>query len=396
MLNVLTKTKPWIVASLLVATSAFGQENKNCQPKPKDCCVKTCPATLQAPTMAAYNAPARIDTRCSWDLWVDASFTYWQPIQDNMEFALAGNRTASGAAPAVNGLDGSAVQQGFGFKPGFKVGGGWAAGKHDNWDFASEYTWFRGSQTTTSNNNATATGTGLRPLVGVPGYMYPQAALSADGNSLNSVNQVYNSASSYWNLGMDLVDVNMGRWNYVGMNLMMRPYMGARGTWIRQNRKVTFVNDGTTGTASGAQGTYTVRDSAHSWAVGPQVGLSSKWMVAEGFRFEGDVELDVTYTKYTNIYHTESGSSTLQSAYTYNTKETSMGTLRTHLDLEMGIAWGSYFDNNNWYIDFAAMYGFQSFFNQNVFRTLAISEQSRPTLANLYVQGLTVTARLDF
>jgi hypothetical protein len=389
---VLTKTKPWIVASLLVATSAvFGQQdNKNCQPKPKDCCVKTCPATLQAPTVAAYNAPARIDTRCSWDVWVDASFTYWQPIQDNMEFALVTSNTAATPSPSVNGFAGNAVQQGFSYKPGFKVGGGWSAGKHDNWDFASEYTWFRGNNSTKTNGSSTNTGSGIYSLVGVPGYAYGTA------NSLNSSTQVYNTATSKWRLGMDLVDANMGRWSYVGTDLKVRSYIGARGAWIRQYRKATFVNDGSTGSSSGTQGTYTVRDSSHSWGVGPEVGMNSKWNIGEGFRFEGDAQADILYTQYTSIYHTEAGSVTLQSGYNYNTHEHKMGTLRTHLDLELGIAWGSYFDNNNWYIDLAASYGFQVFFNQNVFRTLAPSEWSRPTLGNLYVQGLTVTARLDF
>lgn len=387
MLNVLTKTKPWIVASLLVATSAFGQDSKQCQTKPKDCCVKTCPATLQAPTMAAYDAPSRTDTRCSWDVWVDASFTYWQPIQDNMEFALT--QTTSLANTSTIGVQGSAVQQGFDYQPGFKVGGGWAAKDHDQWDFASEYTWFRGSQHTKTNGDGTVVGSGLLPLVGVAGVLL-------NNTHLNSYAQAYNTADSKWKLHMDFVDANMGRWHYVGMDFTMRPYVGARGAWIRQDRKVSFVNNGSTGGASGSAGTYTVRDGSHSWAVGPEVGFSSKWMVAEGFRFEGDAQADILYTQYTKIYHTESGTPVFQPAYAVDTKETKMGTIRTHLDLELGIAWGSYFDNNNWYIDLAATYGFQVFFNQNVFRALSNSEQSRPTLANLYVQGLTFTTRLDF
>jgi len=390
MLNVLTKTNAWIVASLLVATSAFGQQDpRNCQPKPKDCCVKTCPATLQAPTVAAYNAPARVDTRCSWDVWVDASFTYWQPIQDNMEFAVTANNNAS--TSITTGFSGNAVQQGFGYKPGFKVGGGWSAGKHDNWDFASEYTWFRGSQTTTTNGESSANGRGIYSLVGAPTYIY-----SATSNTLNAPEQVYNTGSSTWKLHMDLADVSMGRWHYMGTDVKVRPFIGARGAWIRQSRLVSFTNTGLTGANSGTQGTYQVRDGAHSWGVGPTTGVSGKWMIGEGFRFEGDAQADILYTQYTSIYHEESGSATLQNPYKYGMNESKLGTLRTHLDLEMGIAWGSYFDNNNWYIDFAANYGFQVFFNQNVFRTLAPSEQSRPTLGNLYVQGLTITTRLDF
>lgn len=380
MLNILTRTKPWIVASLLVATSVFGQDSKSCEPKPKNCCVKTCPATLKAPTLAAYNAPARTDTRCAWDVWVDASFIYWQPIQDNMEIALSQNT----ASITTNGWQGQAVQQATGYKPGFKVGAGWAAAKHDNWDFASEYTRFRSSQTTRSNGQSTDNGTGLVPQVGAPSA------------ALNVITQLYNTASSKWRLGIDLVDTNMGRWGYVGTDFKVRPYIGARGAWIRQYRKAIFVNDGSTGSASGTAGTYTVRDGTHSWGVGPEIGLNTKWMIGEGFRFEGDAQFDTLYTQYTKIYHTESGSATLQNPTHTSVHEPKLGTVRNHVDLELGIAWGSYFYNNNFYVDLSASYGFQTFFNQRMFRTLSGSENASPTLANLYVQGLTATARFDF
>ncbi len=392
MLNILTRTKPWIVASLLVATSVFGQDSKSCEPKPKNCCVKTCPATLKAPTMAAYDAPARTDTRCSWDVWVDGSFTYWQPIQDNMEIAVAQTDDNNNR---LSGSRGDVIQQSTTYKPGFKVGAGWAAAKHDNWDFASEYTWFRSTHKTQSNGQSITYGSGLVSLI--PGI----------SSALNTVTQLYNTVSSKWHLGMDLADVNMGRWHYVGTDFTIRPYVGARGAWIRQYRNASFINDSSTGSNSGLVATWNIHDTSHSWAVGPEVGFSSKWMIGEGFRFEGDAQFDMLYTRYTKIGHREDGTwvTTGQSptsdtitVTSFNTRlhEKSLGTVRNHLDLELGIAWGSYFYNNNWYIDLSATYGFQTFFNQNVFRALSGALYQAPTLANLYVQGLTATVRLDF
>src|SRR2546425_1133944 len=106
MLNLLKKTKPWMVASLLVATSVFGQDNGNppprscppqqpcakpcpkpdCCPTPKCCpppCPQPCPPTQVCPPCpvaccppwpvpvlnAAYNYPARTVVRCPWDIW---------------------------------------------------------------------------------------------------------------------------------------------------------------------------------------------------------------------------------------------------------------------------------------------------------------------------------------
>jgi hypothetical protein len=73
--------------------------------------------------------------------------------------------------------------------------------------------------------------------------------------------------------------------------------------------------------------------------------------------------------------------------------------LRTHLDLEMGFGWGTYFDDNNWHVDLSAVYGFQVFWDQNMFREFSNSTMQAKSFApngNLYVHGLTLSARFDF
>jgi len=145
MLNLLTKTKPWMVASLLVATSVFGQNvaacPKPCPPKPcPKPCPQPCPPTQICPDQdpccpawptpvlnAAYNYPARIQTRCPWDFFAHASFIYWQPLQENMELGFVTDTTSTMF------LDGRFVNMDFDYKPGFKVGVGMNF-DHDNWD----------------------------------------------------------------------------------------------------------------------------------------------------------------------------------------------------------------------------------------------------------------------
>lgn len=370
-----------MVASLMVATTGFSQ-NSNCQPAPRDCCVKTCPATLQAPTVAAYDAPARIDTRCSWDMWIDASFIYWQPSQDNMEVAF--NQTSSLLANPVTttGPVGSYAQQSFDYTPGFKVGLGWAFDYHDNWDMAAEYTWLHSN--TTNSGAQTTGGTGYLRTWGIP-----QSTI--DGGT-----QAYNSFSSNWRVNFDIVDLNMGRWYYVGTDLTFRTFVGLRGAWIRQNHNVTYTNNGTVAN-TGVILTNSVSDRLQSWAVGPEVGLSTKWMLGEGFRIYGNAEADLLYTDYTRISHSET-STTPSIGWAPNTSNNHLGTVRPHMDLELGFGWGSYFDNNNWYIDLAAGYDFQVFFAQNMFShpVSSIQVANKINAGNLYLQGLTITARVDF
>lgn len=388
MLNVFTKAKPWVIASLLAITPGFSSSNNNnCQPAPKDCCVKTCPATLQAPTVAAYDAPARIDTRCSWDMWVDASFIYWQPSQDNMELAFHQTSSIVSAAVSTTGPIGNYVKQENSFVPGFKVGMGWAYDNHDNWDMAAEYTRLHKTMNQTANCSHSGTtntpGTGYSRTWGIP-------------NSTFDSTQLYDTVSGKWTMNLDVVDFNLGRWYYVGTDLTFRAFVGARGQWIGQVHKATYQNTGAVA-ATGSLATMIVKDRVHSWAVGPEIGLNTKWMLGCDFRLYGNVEADILYTDYTRLSHRES-SSGMFSTWAPNLTNNHSGSVRPHMDLELGFAWGSYFDNNSWYIDLAAGYDFQVFFDQNMFNGIGddIMRTQRLSAGNLYLQGLTITARVDF
>src|SRR3989344_625583 len=93
-MNLLTKTAPWVVASLLAATSSFGQSKNQPPQKPFD----QGHEMMANQFMPAYSAPARIDVRGAWDFYAFGSFTYWQAIQENMELGIVNDTTANGLA----------------------------------------------------------------------------------------------------------------------------------------------------------------------------------------------------------------------------------------------------------------------------------------------------------
>ena len=116
-MNVLDQAKPWVVASMLAATALFGQDSG----KDKDKCrphksYEQSSEMAQAQMMPGYNAPARIDVRGSWDVYVTGSYIFWQPTQDGMEVGFS-----SDAAEAT-ALSGTLIQAGDSYKSGFKVG----------------------------------------------------------------------------------------------------------------------------------------------------------------------------------------------------------------------------------------------------------------------------------
>lgn len=385
-MNLLNKTT-WVVASLLTATSAFAQDK--CAPKQERCCTP-CPAPCDfkemTPGMPGYNAPSRINVCGNWDMYADASFIYWQVAQDNMAFAMT-NVNAFTAATNTN-IRGNYVQMDFDYKPGFKVGGGMNF-DHDNWDSSAEYTRLHGGNSASTNGPA---GGSLLANWG--------------NNHLIAKSQLFASASAKFNTNLDFVDWVFGRNYFVGKNLTFHPVLGARGAWITQSMSVHYRNPNTT-TLSGSfdgnssiLGVYSSQDvysRVRSWAVGPRTGLEGNWMLGEGLRFFGNGYLDILYTKYK--LQNKTAYSTLTGISQYIISKERAGTVRTHLDLELGLGWGSYFDDNNWHIDLSAGYGFQVFFDQNMFRKSfdnVVLASGTNTNGDMTIQGLTATVRIDF
>jgi Legionella pneumophila major outer membrane protein precursor len=417
------KTIPWMAASLLATTSIFGQTQKDasgcCVPpppvcKPAKCCVTQTP---QEPIVCAYNAPAEINVGCQGDIdvFVTGSFIYWQASQDNMTIGLT-DRTSETPFPFnplfvpgnfLNSTNsGNFIESKFDYKPGFKVGLGLNL-QVDDWYGYAEFTRVHGDTDTSSN------GPSANPAD--PSIFATFAHPFLTNASFNlGAGQLFNSVKSSYRNNLDFVDAEMGRTYYVGRQLIFRSAWGARGAWILQNIHVVYDNIAAVGEADDTDfiaslpSTVNVYQRSHSWAVGPRAGLTMDWMLGCGFRFFGSGYGDLLYTKYklqdkTVLLPKVPGvnfATALAAGVPVSiiTKDRPRG-IRTHLDMEMGLGWGSYFDNNNWHFDLSAAYGWQVFFDQNMFRRFtdfgSVAFNIVPN-GNLYVQGLTATARLDF
>jgi hypothetical protein len=381
---------PWVVASLLAATSAFGQSQANCKSPQKVGQMET----PQKPMVSAYNAPAEINIGMQGDrdVFGSASFLYWQPSLDNMSFAAASTVDPSIYSFNTNGVLGASfVEIDFKYQPGFKVGLGLTL-QTDNWDTYSEYTRVHGKHTASSNGLFNSPS--LYPTLAPPDIVPPV---------LTQIFLFNNAAVSYRN-NLDFVDVETGRKYYVGNSLIFRSGFGLRGAWILQNFHASYSTPGAVVSVSSRPVTVVanvdVYARTHSWGVGPRTGLTMDWLLGYGFRFFGSGYTDLLYSKYKIQYKLTGlalAPAVALSETAYATTYQKTSGLRTHLDLEMGFGWGSYFDNNNWHVDFSAAYGFQAFFNQNMFPTYnAPAVINTATPGDLYVQGLTLTARLDF
>jgi hypothetical protein len=148
-----------------------------------------------------------------------------------------------------------------------------------------------------------------------------------------------------------------------------------------------------------------VQSKSNSWGFGPRFGTLLDWSLGKGISLLGSVYGDILYTWYhiqdktsVNFFNSEYASSRVGvDSNTFITSDHPKA-LRPHVDMEMGVHWGTYLCNNDYHIDFCATYGFQVFFDQNMFRLWDGLLPTWSTLphGNLYVNGLTFNARFDF
>lgn len=400
MLNLFTRTMPWMVASLVAATSIFGQSSQvaaadNCRPKPaeppKACPVPKCPPkpccepVPQIQLIPAYNAPARVDVRGCWDIYAGASFIYWQAMQDDMDFAMNVDGNSNFGTGAGDISTGYVKGHDFEYKPGFKVLLGMNF-DHDNWDGYVEYTWLHSTTSTSVSKDE------------IGGVITNTSTQSTTGNPALIDGEAFNSASQEWKLRYQALDAALARTYYVGTKLTFRSFFGARFAWFTQYKDIDFSGDGT-GTPASFNGTYGQRQNFASWGAGLLGGLNTNWMLGEGFRMIGNGSVDILYTRVQTVNSKEQLTAAGAAPATFNFMFSRPDFLMPHGALEYGFGWDSYFDCNNWHIDLAATYNFQVFWDANLFRESfddTTPSLGRTTNSNLYMHGLTVSAKLDF
>ncbi len=316
--------------------------------------------------MAAYNAPARIDVKGAWDLYVKGSFIYWNVSEENLELAIS---DANGVGLPIQGRP---INVDFEYKPGFKVSLG-ANFEHDDWDGCLTYT--RLHQTSGVSSSPEQPSGTLYPL-----WFHP--------SNVETVSQI----SSKWKLDLDVLDFQLARSYYVGTHLTYRMHFGGRAIWLDQDYNVNAIS------TIAANREVTSTNSSTSWGIGPRAGLETNWILGWGFRLSGNAAADLVYTSY-KVKQQQQDDLNPAGVLALDFKD-KMNFLRPHNEFQVGLGWGTYLDNNNWHIDLSASYDFHIFWNQNVFRQFIGSGtnagNSIVSYGDLYMHGLTASARFDF
>jgi hypothetical protein len=315
---------------------------------------------------------------CSWDVWVDASFTYWTAYEEGLTLGIS-NATVT-SVPVSTPLSRVALFQETKWEPGFKLGMGIDLG-HDDWSAFAEYTWFR-SRTTVSAGAPNGPVGSTSPTWVLNNFSLENTINSSEVRQLSSV----------WRLRMDLLDVGVSRPYYQGKRLIISPFGAVRAEWIRQNLRIHPTPVITTDRNPDA----VFHNRSQSWALGPRGGLQGKWLLGWGLRVEGDMGASLLFTRYIKVK--SFADPILHGDRPYAVGYTNYNTLRFDTDMNIGMGWGRYFDCRNYHLDLLLSYDFQIFWNQNMMRMLVDEFEgviSAPA-HNLYLQGITLKAQFDF
>jgi hypothetical protein len=351
--------KVFLLASLIGSCLGLAQESTSALLKPN------------------YAAGARIEIAKDRDVYVNGSVLYWQAMEENLDLGHLDTSyipTVPVSFPRIE----KTIDFDFQYRPGFKLAAGMNLDR-DQWDIFSEYTWYHTGDLSTSTNAV-------------------NAIIYLSVKDANITNHVYDSAKSVWNLKMDFLDLLLARTYQVGTHLSFRTLYGIRGAWIRQRQTSTFASHTTAHTSGKYSYGYTNQyyNKSISWGVGLKTGLETNWLLGHGIRIFGNGFVDILFTQYDLLLKQKFFETFTGTVDFYDWKtETQKGVqfLRSHLDLELGLGYGFYFSKNERHIDLSAGYGFQVFWDQNMFLE---ARRIHGPQVDLFLQGLTVTGRVDF
>ena len=240
--------------------------------QPEEVCDCPCEEIEEDPLMCAYNAPVNTLIKCPMDVFVTASFIYWQAKQKGLELGITDNYCDYCKSGRVLNME-------FDYKPGFKVGLGYRS-EHDDWDYFIGYTRLHLTDKKKHEVKEKCDEDTFPPCVEIQ----PAWVTNRDPDVL-----FYNRAEGKWDFNLDLIDFELSRSYWVGTDLTFHTFVGLRAGWIDQKFNANYhalVDEQGQNVDSGF--CYLSKNKSDSWLIGPRVGIGTDWLFGKGFRFFGN------------------------------------------------------------------------------------------------------------
>ncbi len=319
----------------------------------------------EEPLIPAYNATARIPLNEKNVVTFSGSFIWWQPTQDGMDVAYSSSSAFANSQGKTSWDRGKVIEMEAHFRPGYKLGIAYAF-PYDNWEWFMDYT----SLHTSNHVKASRKSGGFL----MARWISPTLFSSNDCSGL----------STHWRLESDFLNVEVGRRFYAGKKLVLKPHIGVAGALIDQRLRGTF------NLLSGL--VAEVKHKSDGSAVGPRFGIDADWYLTRSFSMVGKIGADILYQNYSlKMWQNAENDATVR-AHSSN----HLNTYRPELDLYFGFSWETYFACNEIGFALEAGYDAQVWWNQNMIRWYNDNTWLSHPQGNLYLQGFSLTAKMDF
>lgn len=245
---------------------------------------------------------------------------YWYARTNGTAFAYS-NNTLLTTAP----VSGRTKDLDFKWQWGLRTGIGRNI-EHDKWDLYGTFTWL-------DSHVSAATSAGpVNTLIPLRGALLTNAGVSF--------------AKSVYALDTYQIDIELGRHYFISSKLSVRPFVGVKNAWINQQQIIRY-----TGGALGFN-TARVEDNCDYWGLGLRGGLNSKWHLGEGLYLQGLIAGAVLYGFFDIDHREKITSSETDRIHLEDNKHRFIPTVQWRL----GLGWGSYLFENQYYIDLSASY----------------------------------------
>ena len=297
-----------------------------------------------------------------FDLYLFGDFIYWtarvDTLQENYEETTYLPSFSSETIKTKNHLN-----------PGFKVGAGMNF-EHDGWDSLVRYTWLRTSSCSQVSGNNFTSGT------------------------------IFFSENDYvgkkkLKIHFNAVDWELGRNFYISQQLLLRPFIGFKGAWNRQNyfKNSSNLNESFRNSSLTYEDlfSYSITLEQNFWGIGIRPGLETSWQFTSQWSIFGETSLSALWGQFKNTQkehqknvdildpsqNTDSDVSNISRSFY---------TISPVMEFLIGLRWDYKFSDDDYRIRIQAGWEEQVWFNQNQFNIPS----------NLVLQGLTVNFRFDF
>lgn len=305
------------------------------------------------------------------DMFLYAGFIYWTARLDGLSYALTGvgdfsNDPSKGNVHSVD----------WNWDPGFKAGYGWTF-CHGGWDLYLQYTWF---YTNVSSERRSQ-------------HIQPSFEIATPFTYSLIEAFFIDQAHAHWDLHYQLGDLELGRNYYINRFLKLRPFIGIKGAWQKQDYNVFFE------TAYIQNNVFNIKSDQDLmlWGIGMKAGLNTAWHFYKHFSVYGDFALTGMWTHH-NINRKDvfseiqSSNQQQQNNITVTNLQSTLRIIKPVLEFGIGFRLESYFHCNRMHIQLQSGWEAQIWPNQ----TLYINLSNYYDKFDLSLQGLTTKLRLDF